>query len=266
MKKTLLPLSALLFSVLPIIPANAAVLWSENFQGMTSGSTPPVQAPPASVGINNITANITGTNRTIVTDAGTSPVDPFGGAGNKSLMFEKTGTGSSSSPYFFATVPETTLGILTFDLYTVNDGGSFTTPIFTFYTYDGGNWSNIGAFVNIFATSITAFSGTTAKTASSVITANTANQVSLEFFANSTYTVKVNGSAVSFSGTTVLSYYSGSASSIDRVRMGSQDTSNTKSRVFVDNIVLVPEPGTCILLGLAGMAFLLNRRKRRGAD
>ncbi len=246
-------------------PANAAVLWSEDFEGMTAGSLPPVQAPPGTIGINSVTSNVSGTRRTMVTDSATSPIDPFGGTGNQSLMFEKTGTGAGTSPNVYFTTPEATLGILTFDLYTVNSG-TLTTPVFTLYTYDGGNSGQIGTFLIFSASNVTAVPSGGAKTVSNVLSTGVTQQVSLHFLANQTYSVAINGTPLSFSGTTWLPYYSATAFSIDRIRIGSQDDANYRSQVFVDNFVLVPEPGTCVLLGLAGMAFLLNRRKRRRAD
>ena len=206
----------------------------------------------------------------LVASSTTSPVDPFGGATNRSLMIEKTGTGANT-PQMNMTMVERTFGILTFDAYIEQSSPNWDTSLLSFYVLDG---SNLGIVANLsFVSPNTNFTvyepnpgpGISAYTKTGAFSVNTAFNVKVEFFANQTYSVYVNNSLVTFPTTgSVVGYYSASATSLETVRFGTIDSARTESRVYVDNVVLsVPEPGTSALFGLGAVAALYGFRRRK---
>lgn len=239
--------------ILAHMNVHAGVIWTQDFQTQTPGAAP--SGP-------GITQNSNGSTRLIsVVDSTTNPADPFGPAGNLSLVLEKTSTGTTSSPNIYFNLPETTAGILTFNAYSYQSSPDWDNPLLTVYMNDG---SNIGVFALFDINNSTVVPSSGARTATNAWAVNSVNRVKIEFFDNQTYSISINDILLSFPTIgTVVPYY-GAATSLDTLRIGIQDNARTEARVFVDNFVLtaVPEPGSVALLGIASIAILLVKRHK----
>lgn len=259
MKKHIIFFLVALLGFLTSLSMQAQTLLQENFDGMTAGSAPPVSGQITYVSGNNANRQI------LVVDGSTSPADPFGGSGNQSLMIEKTGAGTGTIPEINFSFSETNVGILTFDLYLYQSSPSFDTPTLSLYLYDG---SDIGVLTAFTANGTLVATPSGNKSVSGTPSLNLAIPIKIEFFTNQTYNVTVNGTLLNFPGVgTNVPYYTNTATSFDKLRIGTVEANRTESRFFVDNVLLVvPEPSTMTFLGLVGMAGLfLRRRNRRSA-
>lgn len=259
MKHLLFLLTFASFATLTNLRADT-VVWSQNFDSMTPGS------PPS--GTNIVVEGNNGSNQIVkIVDSGTTPTNPM--STNNSLMLEKTG-GSGHVGVYFNSIPETTAGILTLDVYPISEI-NFTKPYLSLYTYDNKTGGNIGTYITISGTNALAnVGGTSYKTNATGWTLNSINQIKIEFFDNNTYNVYINDNLLSFPtwGTNVSYYTNTFSGGIERIRVAIANSAQTEDRVFVDNIVLtIPEPSTVVLGGMAalilGATFYFRRRSHR---
>lgn len=244
--------------------ASAAIF---NFQSELAGG------PPSAGMVGGVTpGNNGGANPgTIVVDSTTSPsVDPFGPAGNKSLMLAKMDSGGADTRARFgfdgfpAAVPS---GTIEMDLYfNYPAAGNTSLQIQTNnVTTLGGSPTQFGPNMELYAHSgiIRAYGHTNVFTMdqSATVLRNTAGHLIINFNSGtSTFTASLNGNPLTANGGTVSSFeYGTNGGSITSVTL--QNVTSSDNRAFVDNLSLVPEPSSLALLSFAGLA--LRRRSTR---
>lgn len=237
------------------------IVWSQDFEGMTPGQ------PPSGPGI---TPTQPAGSQTIVVNDFTEVADPFGPEGNHSLMMEKTETGPHVGVlYEFGSTYSS--GVFTLDAYTYFENPGFTQPLLSLVFYNGTiSDRTIGAWMWISDTAIHVIDGpsATVRSAFSVWTRNSAQQLQVTFTDESTFSVYIDGELISLSGETVFDYYGVDAVGADRVVIAIADSATNEARVFIDNLSLqaepIPEPAAVALIGVMG-AFTLMLMKRKRA-
>jgi hypothetical protein len=251
--------------------AEASPILQDNFQGDTAGN------PPS--GPSYIVAP-TGTDARVV-DSSTTPADPFGGAGNHSLMLfdDLNATGASTVVgYNFANM--TTAGRLTID-FVLEKNATWNQPYtqLRFMDNDGDNTATVpeigpwillnGANNPTQATSARVealeFNGTGTSFVATTfaITYNAPHTLVLDFdLAADNYTMTLDGNLLQTGGATprsVFNFYT-AQSEINNFEALTAASTRIDSRVFYDNINVVPEPASATLLALSGLAGLRRRR------
>lgn len=256
--------------------AQAAYL-SLDFQSDTVGSPPAgyVVHSPAVGNANNFA---------IVADAGSSPADPFGGAGNKSLFTQdnlNTDSMFISWDYNNAAAPDIVDGTLKFKIYLSSSGG-FTSPYANVRLGQNGSGSGSssailiyfsfpsGAYLNKIA--IDTPSGP--QILDNALNFNTDYDVAITF---DSITHTLSGTLTDNSvaiptpvpltqgSTTSWGYSKPTLNAIDSVAFQTGTTGGVGNRVFFDNVVLdaVPEPS---MLGFACLGLIaMARRRNRSA-
>lgn len=269
--------SILIATGLPML-ATAAEVASQNFQdpAFVAGSTP--SHTDVFVG------NNTGGNLVTVVDGTTTPLDAFGGAGNKSIYIHRDAD-DSTLPIFQYRVPGYTgseplaSGSVSFDIYlqTVTDGrNAIEINLGTINSTTGTNarGSSFAAFqINASTASTTGaisyFNNTTSggliTSSGAVMTPNQKNTISVSWSNESKmYSIALNGETIASSAFTVASVQGLSSIRFTTVA----GVTWTDLDYYIDNIVVsdsaIPEPSTAaILVGGAGLMVALGSRKAR---
>jgi len=230
------------------------------------------------------TGGLTNGNVVSVVNSATTPVDPFGGAGNKSVYVHKAST-STDMPVFqlalpgYSTISSLASGSVSFDIYVeqlTNGRGSLEIDLGTLGAVNANSrGSSLAAFQINTSTatvpgSLSYFNNTTSggsiTTSPYVMSLNAVNNISVVWdAATKIYTISVNGTEVVSSAFTVASIAGFSSIRFTKV----SDGSATDLNYFIDNVVVsaVPEPGTVSLaflaLALCGVVLLKQGAKSR---
>jgi MYXO-CTERM domain-containing protein len=246
--------------------ASAAYL-SLDFQGDTVGDPPSgtfylSDSPP--------------TNIVTVVDGSSSPADPFGGAGNKSMLVQDDTNATDTRVSWKGAPGGLVNGVFKTQFY-LNSSAGFTVPYVNIRLgKDGlaaGGTSEIAAWLLL---SHPVAPGKFVIDNSSVpydildnaIAFNTIHEVEITFDSTShTFTGKLDGNPLTAnSGTkTTWDYYT-NMSMIDSVMFNAGSSSTIDNRVFIDNVSLdapIPEPS---MLGLAGLGLAAFGRRQRLAS
>lgn len=257
------PLLSVAFSVFSLVaPLStmqaASILWSEDFQAQTPGVSPSgaVITGPAS--------------KSIVVDSTTSVTDPFGPAGNRSLMMEKTQNGGTYMPRVEWTIPVASEFRISFDAYTVFDiGAGLDKPILNIFAYKDTTALIGPRFWVQEAGALVLGDGASLLTVTGVWTHNQVNHFDLEIFEDDTYSLSINGTLMQATvGDITKDRFAFNSSpegglDINRFQVSIADSGRVGARVFVDNLVMIPEPSTVALTAFGLIAGLLSWRKRR---
>jgi hypothetical protein len=209
-----------------------------------------------------------------VVDGSSSPADPFGGSGNKSMLVEDNYNADTTYvgwDYNNASAPDIVSGTLKFQLY-LSSNGSYLTPYTNVRIGQNGAGSGAtsamlvyfsfpsGAYLNKVAVDV---NGVT-HALDNAVNFNTIYDVELTFDSvTHTMSGKLNGNPLTEGSTTSWGYSKPLLNAIDSVTFNTGTNSQVGNRVFVDNIVLdaVPEPS---MLGLASLGLLgMIRRRHR---
>jgi hypothetical protein len=257
--------------------ASTIVTWDFQDDAYTAGSS------PSGAGIS--LANVSGGNQVLVVGPSSTPADPFGGAGNKSLYIQRA-TADSSTPTLQLNVPGYTIadpltsGTVSFDLFadTITNGrGSIEVNLGTMNSAtSAGRANSFAAFQINMSTAnagtigrISYFSNTTsggAITASEfLVPTDTAVNISISWAAGGpspTYSIYVNGIHALTSDFTVPS-----VAGLNAIRFTTVN-GTTDINYYVDNITVaaspIPEPAhASALLATAAACFTLKRRRVR---
>ena len=118
--------------------------------------------------------------------------------------------------------------------------------------YDGANWQAIGTLSAVFSTD----TGTLGSWSSETVVANSLT-VTADYSGAPTYSVNLNGTTVSG-----LSHFQGGVPGGGTNTLTNISFNGVASakNFLVDNVVVVPEPGTSGLLAAAGLGVFLRRR------
>ncbi len=174
-----------------------------------------------------------------IVDSSTAPEDPFGGKGNKSLLFEKNEEGVGVIPKAqWENLPSLTSGKLTFTVMSVKEAaGIFTVPaFFAIFSESGRN----GIIAGFGGNSIILMDGSTKVIVKEGWLHNEPNVVSISFSVpNQTYSITVNGEVVkSEEGKSEFSFKSKIKDGFNEFGFSVADASNRTTRVFVDKFEL----------------------------
>lgn len=217
----------------------------------------------------------TGGNVIEVVGSASTPADPFGGAGNKSLWLQDNNDPSDAAVGFRRTVAEP-VGKLSLRLYVVQDV-SFPTPWLELRAFkdgisslDGaaqgveiGPWMFFSAGSLVSPISIGLFTSGPTLTLDQTLSANTAHMVEISFnTVSDTFTAMLDGSPLTDDGgaTTVFPFYS-ALPDLNAVAFTAGFSTRVGVRTFVDDISLIPEPATVSLVAMGGLAFVSRRRR-----
>lgn len=260
--------------------AQAATIIDENFQSQTAGSNPVALASSGTATpVGNVTTREDEPNGRIVqvVDSTTSPVDPFGPAGNKSLQLYSEST-TATSVFFRSSSPGIASGALSMNMMvtttpTPGDVGPWFSVILggtASNTFLGGNGTDGLARIDFRSDSsilIRANGGNFF--ADQTYTANTNYLLNIEFDANThLFSISLNGSPLTTGGGTANSWttLSTSLTSANALQVygAASGTSTIRTgEAFVDNILLtdVPEPASMALLAAGGLLITTRRRR-----
>ncbi len=242
---------SLLFST-----ALGAYTLSTDFQSDTVGSG------PAGATLTNATGRI------MIVDNQSAAADPFGPAGNHSLVLQTPVKGAI--PRVTYAIPNLTSGVLSLSAWSVMNGTDFNNPYFRIYFY-GPNSGEIGIALGWKGNDLQIVSrnagGTVTYTISDLWTSNTANDLSISF-ADQAFSLTLNGTLVETSDGISSFAFRDSITSLARMEFAIADTGNAGTRVFIDNFTLttvIPEPSpvAMLLTGAAGIAFWTRRRLKK---
>ncbi len=235
----------------------------EDFNSLTVGDYHPGTDAPSDIGAYSWSSN--GPNTYSIVDGNSSPADPFGGAGNKSLRLycDTTAGGGKDATARYKNANNESVsgnGELTLKWYWVS-GDSMVTLAGTTATenyvialnlrvkYDGTIRDNI-AGVNLDQT----------------MSQNTVYTLEVSFNTDDdTWTAKLNGTLLTHNGSTYVGDLGGSSKDIESINKVmveayvSYSAPSTPAESFFDDILLVPEPATIGLLTL-GVIGLIKRR------
>lgn len=211
-----------------------------------------------------------------VIGASSTPADPFGGAGNKSLWLQDDSATGSAQAGFRRTTTEAVgwLGLK----FNVTQDATYPTPFFQVRLFDDGVTSLDGSASTAEMGPWMAFNASLAgdpidiRVADTVggwlildqtLTSNTVHTLVITFNAASdTFTALLDGSPLTDDGGTTTAFpFRTPQSGIDAIEFTAAHYTRTGAQAFVDDIQLVPEPNVTALLAVAG-AVLWRRRKK----
>lgn len=202
----------------------------------------------------------------VVNDSST-PSDPFGGTGNKSLWMEDTNT-TNSTLTFNVGGPGYAAGTISAKIYVVSD----QTNTFEYFDINGGTGNantgagDIGPWIQYIPDlyGFRAYTSSGAVYFTNSVPHNTVIDLVVQFdAATDTFTGTINGSALTDGTNTTFNFYN-SLSTLSSVRIvngQSTQDSGLSTTTFYDDITLVPEPSSMMLLGLGALA-LVGRKRR----
>lgn len=235
--------------------ASAAYL-SQDFESAATGAV----VPPA------LGANYT-SGRVDVVDSSTNPAHPFTNPGNgaQSLLLEDNADPSAANVSFQGATSITS-GTFSFDFWITKDA-TWTTPFVDVRVGINAvtSGSDLGVWFALNASGgLTDFGG--AGTLDQTYTFNAPHTMVIDFdAATDKWTGTLDNVPLTAGGgaTTQFNFFT-AMTSIQSVGFGSGYSTNTTSRGFVDNLlVVVPEPASLSLLAAGAGLMLLRPRRRR---
>jgi len=245
-----------------------------DFQAEVAGGVPSA-GPVYVVSHGNNTDGIGSESGTIIVDdvPTTLYTDPFGVAGNKSLQVAAISSADSRARFYWNldSGPEVVVaGSASFDFYLDSSDLSARPSIGLQLASGGavnGGATDLGPIVQLDGGSgaITMYSiADGAVTADQSVSTNTVGNLAVAFDSTlGTYTVTLDGNAITAGGGTItsFSYYAGLGVTVDSLVL--YNAISSESRAFVDNVTLgvIPEPASLGLLAAGGM-MMVCRRKR----
>jgi hypothetical protein len=290
---TLLALASAFFASTAL--SFAATQTVADFQDQTAGQQP--AGPNVSFLFPDRVAANGATNSIRIADSTTSPADPFGGAGNKSLYlkYEKNTAvagGEINSAQFalpgYTSAAPLASGTLSFDVWGIQPASGTGQQYFEFSltTATGDTANGRGASIAAVQVSLTdtsstgtvrIFNGTTQGSKATATTTTfplgVKNTFAISWDAGTdSWSLKLNDETVmaTISGSLVSSFVqptNQAGASAVRFTFGDPTNTSVGTAYFVDNITLttVPEPAGVALVGsaIAALAALALRRKKR---
>lgn len=276
--RTLASLCASL-SIAGSLAASTIATWDFQSGSYIAGSAPSTSGTGISLG------NLTNGNQVLVVGPSTTPVNPFGGAENKSLYVQRV-VADSTTPILQLNVPgyttaaPLTTGTVSFDLFAdliTNGRGSIEVNLGTMASAASGGRTNSFAAFQINMSTATAgtigrlsyFSNTTSGGSIThsefIVPTDTATTLSVSWTAggaNPTYSIYVNGVHAITSAFTVPSI-----AGLNAIRFTTVN-GTTDINYYVDNISVssspIPEPASAAaLFGAIAASCVLGRRRAR---
>ncbi len=209
----------------------------------------------------------TGVGRTVsVVDESTTPADPFGTTGNKSLaIIHESGSTGGAATARWDLSEQVTEAEVTFSFYAVKDSNDYTTPNGIVYLYRG---STIAMRIKFENGVITLGGATTDGGAYGVINIsaplapNQAYDVKIAITDGRSFSVHIDDVLLSETGTGQSTFYlAPGISYVNRVTLANASSASTKSFVAFDDlkVTAIPEPSSVAMLtlaaGVGGLAF-----------
>ena len=270
-----LTLAVLCAVALTTSPLLAATIINEDFQNQTAGTNPvPLFSSGTNTPVGTVIAREDVPNGRIVNvvDSTTSPVDPFGPIGNKSLQLYSEST-TGASVFFRSSSPGLTSGTLALNALVsttpiVGSEGPWFSVILggTTGTSLGGNSTDGITRIDFRNTGRIAvrYNGGLS-VADQVYTANTNYLIEITFDTDTDlFSVTLNDSPLTTGSGSVSSWtpLSTSLASVNAVYVSGYDAIDP-GQAFVDNIILtdIPEPAGVVLLAAGGLLMLLRQRR-----
>jgi hypothetical protein len=261
MRESLKSVAVVTASVLAISSMASAAYLTVDFESDTVGSAP---ASASSVGA---PAN----TEVRVIDSGSTPADPFGGAGNQSLFMRDDSESLNAEATWKGVGPGLTSGTFTIQ-YLLQDGGNTSggyadNPYMNIRLGDtagGSTLSGIGPWIDQNGTSLRNLADSSIF--DQVPLLNAVNTLTLAFdTATDTFTGTLNSAALTTGGSPLNTVhpFTSLLSSIDGFYAGAAWSSPYDVHFFMDNAELdaIPEPASIGLIVGAG-AMMLRRRSR----
>lgn len=168
----------------------------------------------------------------MVVDGQTSPADPFGPAGNQSLLIRKT---LVDDPVPRATWSFDAVKSGVFTVTACQDSTS-PNPLLSIYLLQD-NLTNVAVSVSITGTTVAILDGEKNRYITAPLVVESPYEVAIHFFENQTFSVCVNGKILDASGKTAFSF-SHPVSEINAIQFATADRQRSDSRVFVNHFEL----------------------------
>ena len=250
-----------------VTAVQATVYIDENFDADTTGGHP--------AGASSVVDDGVGGNLIVeIVDSISSPVDPFGGAGNKSLfMVDNAPKDTVNSPAqdiadvnFRGTVPVAGIsqGTLTVDFYlTAADDYGFVRMGKT--TDDVFAATELGWYIRMGGDGTLQYIANAGwKTFDQAISVATAHTLEITFDTDTdTFTGKVDSAALTgdSGATTAFNYFwDNTFDGLNMLQLRVGGRGDVGREMFFDNVKLVPEPASMALMMIGGLLCLRRRR------
>lgn len=260
MKKVLVPIAG--FAVAGGVAQ--AQLLDVDFSSDTTGIYTNGAGPSGST-VSNVNTGIG--NYVMVVDGSSSPSNPFGAG--KSLLIQKASSGIGTATTVRWDFDETANGVLTYDIFMDNTVSGFGNLNSIAYLYNSAD-TTLAIGIQTSESGRISFLGKTSEGGSNVTIDTGVNITSVGV--SSFKIAFTDGKFSVWYGTTLLGDSSNpsqtefwtrtGATSFDNVRFSMPSTANSNARYFLDNVMIVPEPSSLLLL-VGALAGLLLRHCRR---
>lgn len=269
MKKNTCYVFCVLGLILMACPMFGQAVLHVDFLGDQTG-----QAPSGGI----ISGASAGNRRVVVVDSSSSPVDPFGGSGNKSLLIEQKNGGAPITARWNIPGASLTSGKVDFSAFSyvnADEGWGLSRGVFYMYdaTPDSGNglaffmsWAENGR-VTVTARDEADSTTNTSFRFDNKWKINEENHVSVEFMPEHgvdvpSFRIWLNGELLTYGQQDYLFLRVGT-SKVDDVRFAHDNSQGTNSRIFINEFTVsqIPEPHTVVgVVGVLFGIFLVRKR------
>lgn len=240
----------------------SAFYFYEDFESWTPGTRTMNKTYPTGVTVayEGLLGSGNSTGHVYAVDSATTWVDPFGPAGNQSLIIHRADSNPNTAggiPRVTFRIPELTAGEISFRLYIRDNSPAASASTVNLFLSQGtlGNYAAaIGISNNRLTLSDDGIASGSRPRVENAIPFDTAVDVRVVFFEDYTYSVYLNNEIVTAADKTLFKFEN--EVGIDYIQFASAWNTNTNTMFFIDDLTIIPE-GASVGAFVGAMVLIL---------